>query len=311
MDLAQHYGMPASALILGTNPTSVHVKFRANGSPKEVVLEVIGRQHDALIDLLELLGELPQPKLSRLEYGQPPHDARSHGELAAQAFRTMAGISEPPSDLHELLEGFGFIVLEAPLPKEVSGLYLRGRRGEVSLLIQPEEVDGRQRFSLAHELGHALLDSETAIVSEHGSTTATEVRANSFAGELLLPTVELKKHCVKIGKTADQLDFIDVAKLAAEFHLTYAATAYRLFQGGAITQAQYDVLMAKQRNANGFRSSRLKEAPLTAHRQSIDGIGFLKARKALAQGLVTSAKFREYGALFGVPPEVVATYMEE
>jgi Zn-dependent peptidase ImmA (M78 family)/DNA-binding XRE family transcriptional regulator len=310
LELSKHYGVPASTIILGSNPASLQVKFRAQGSPRDRVLAAIGLQHEALTDLLEILNRRVSPSLPNLNLPVMP-DAITDGEEAARAFRAHLGLTGPIPDLHALVQKYGVQVLEATLPEDVSGIYVRGERGEESLLIQPEDTDGRQRFSLAHELGHALLDiKEQTIVSERNSTQALEVRANAFAGELLLPGSELRAYCKRRGKEPGELDFIQVADLAAEYHLTYAAAVYRLLVNRSINNSQYEALMAKERNANGYRAGRLKEAPATANRQSLDGVGFLLARKALKADLITAKKFREYGTVFGVPADVITTYLE-
>lgn len=97
----------------------------------------------------------------------------------------------------------------------------------------------RQRFTIAHELGHLLLHgSRSVIVDTHvfrrdqtsSMGTETEEReANGFAAELLMPSVFVEREFDAVldddpGVTARQL----VARLAAVFGVSEQAMEIRL-----------------------------------------------------------------------------------
>jgi Zn-dependent peptidase ImmA (M78 family) len=91
----------------------------------------------------------------------------------------------------------------------------------------------RQRFSIAHELGHWQLHRGYNLVCGEsdfrpGSTKnkSREAAANSFAGKLLLPGYLLDKAASQHGV----IDFASIGKIADEFDASHTATALRLLE---------------------------------------------------------------------------------
>ena len=71
---------------------------------------------------------------------------------------------------------------------------------DLALLYREGETRNRNRFTLAHELAHCCLthlsDKEMPYIEyRHDGIVcdANEIKANIFAGELLIPTIELSK----------------------------------------------------------------------------------------------------------------------
>ncbi len=90
----------------------------------------------------------------------------------------------------------------------------------------------RQRFTLAHELGHYALGHassprDTPANFTTGVSDKAERQANRFAAELLMPAKEVR--IVVQGGL-----FKDVAELAGAFHTSQAAMVYRLQSLGLI-----------------------------------------------------------------------------
>ncbi len=84
----------------------------------------------------------------------------------------------------------------------------------------------RQRFTLAHEIGHARFDKETIVESMNtGQSSPHEQRANAFAGELLMPEAALREW---VPGTAWGDDVDEIARLALHFGLSFQATLWRL-----------------------------------------------------------------------------------
>lgn len=90
---------------------------------------------------------------------------------------------------------------------------------------------GRRRFAIAHELGHMELKHNPGSPTECGeaqfavwykSQDDTEVEANLFAAELLMPEDMFRR---KLEKTLPSMELIE--GLADEFHTTLTATAIR------------------------------------------------------------------------------------
>lgn len=94
------------------------------------------------------------------------------------------------------------------------------------------EVETRQRFTQAHELGHVLLNHVAKGKSPRRDTTFKaqagdwiEIDANAFAAELIMPEKYVRHLASKIT---------DIAKLAMEFGVSPWAMRYRLMNLGLL-----------------------------------------------------------------------------
>jgi len=109
-------------------------------------------------------------------------------------------IEEPPVDLRAVVEhlsktrGITIELLPYSLPDKVSGAHARKGKRHI-ITYNRNHHPRRQRFIIAHELGHLLLEhldvqsNEEDLVSRNPEETA----ANAFAAELLAPLEFLKK----------------------------------------------------------------------------------------------------------------------
>lgn len=94
------------------------------------------------------------------------------------------------------------------------------------------EVETRQRFTIAHELGHFLLGERDAPrdgPSSFGSgqREPREVMANRFAAALLMPSA-----AVRTAFASGRFDSVD--SLAAAFNVSKAAMGFRLAKLGLV-----------------------------------------------------------------------------
>lgn len=81
----------------------------------------------------------------------------------------------------------------------------------------------RQRFTLAHELGHFCLGHESRVFTEYAvepgqNKSIFEVEANEFAAELLMPSAQLKKLYPSSG-VEELLNTFQVSKEALFYQL--------------------------------------------------------------------------------------------
>lgn len=317
--LARVYGVDVSDLILGHAANSTRAKFRASHAveqPDDVSLvEKLARKYDAIRDLQKIVaGAQPhwQPLGHQLPNPKDWAEARSQGIAVAQQVRKQLQLHGPIEDLHALLRMRGIAVFEATLPQNVSGVFLNPHSAPPAIIIEPEDMDERQRFSLAHEFGHIAIDSDVpALVSRPSSDRLIEIRANAFAGELLMPQSDLAEYEKRVGKYLRSLDFIDVSRLAAHFFVSYSGAAYHLRLANIFDRAKYDLLLSKKTNANAYRAQSLPAPPATAVRKSLDGVGFALARKAFEESQISTRKLREYARLFGVADDEIESFLSE
>lgn len=118
---------------------------------------------------------------------------KQQGKDCAAALRKHWGLSEKevPRDIFAYMRRLGVKVFRRRLENsEISGLFMNHPTAGPCILINYAEGMGRQRFSAAHELGHALLDRKRVTMSKIGEWSSgdlVEVRANTFASNLLIP----------------------------------------------------------------------------------------------------------------------------
>ena len=109
-------------------------------------------------------------------------------------------IEEPPVNLPAIIEHLSrtrnitIELLPYSLPDKVSGAH--ARRGQKHIITyNRNHHPRRQRFTIAHELGHLLLEHVNVQNNEEdlASSNPEETAANVFAAELLAPLAFLKK----------------------------------------------------------------------------------------------------------------------
>jgi len=133
-------------------------------------------------------------------------------------------ITAPPIDVNGLIaaEAPGYrIIYEERWPDNMSGLT---NRTEKTIRINQKHSSLRQRFSLAHELGHICLDHDTILpqrIVEETLSKELEKEADEFASELLMPINMFKK---AFGSTPN-LD-----ALAQLFQVSTSAISVRLLK---------------------------------------------------------------------------------
>lgn len=127
------------------------------------------------------------------------------GQRSADRLRRVLNLSvEPITDLVGLVERLGFPVLFRMLPEGVHGLNVRDQRGGRPMRVIVVSTRGpwaMQRYTLAHELCHALYDDPGQVIVDRVDIpeVLTELRAEAFARELLVPRKGLAADVRRLG----------------------------------------------------------------------------------------------------------------
>jgi Zn-dependent peptidase ImmA (M78 family) len=122
-----------------------------------------------------------------------------------------------------------YCVAVVALPDGVAGA-CRCFGDSAVLWVNGTQVVWRQRFTLAHELGHAWCRHDGAIATDtfetlSGKTSSPyEIQANAFAAQFLMPRDGVK------ARVAGEPDLDRVVVLAAEFGVSAIAMVFRVKQ---------------------------------------------------------------------------------
>ena len=194
---------------------------------------------------------LPEYDVDRLEGGAVE---------AAQLVRRQWRLDGPIVDMAGVLEAVGVIVL--PLPADLIGIDALTVRvdtdGIVAVLgIRDDVPEDRKRHTLAHELGHLVMDQQ----SPQPSAKAVEERADMFAGEFLAPYDEIGPELE--GITPAQVDVLHA--LRARWGVSLPALVRRAYLGGAINETQYRYWFRVLNARNLMRGQQGSSYPLCPH----------------------------------------------
>jgi len=147
---------------------------------------------------------------------------------AADELLEQADIDGLPIPIQQLARDCGALVVELPMSDGLSGLVFEYEDGAV-IAVNADHPANRRRFSIAHELGHYLLDHHDRFHIDvddsdvPGYDWQVERMANEFAAEILMPRNQV------IPEFAANPD---THTLAARFKVSEMAMGYRLVNLG-------------------------------------------------------------------------------
>ena len=166
------------------------------------------------------------------------------GERAALDARRQHSLADAgPLDVLEVAEErFEVPVLVEHFENEqIAGVLLRRAGGDSFIGVNADHHTVRQRFTLAHELGHLHMGHQARVELASdlfaGTGNSEEVEANYFAAEFLLPREMARAWLEERDLTAQADEPATVVWLAVEFGLAFETVCYRLERAGAISTA--------------------------------------------------------------------------
>jgi Zn-dependent peptidase ImmA (M78 family) len=140
-------------------------------------------------------------------------------------------LSEPPIDVFKIAKKEGFKILRQKLPQDISGM-LEKTKTEKNIYVNSTHAINRQRFTVAHELGHHFLhrlDGEhkdtTTLFRKEDDSLEIDKEANKFASELLMPEKVLR---TEIANEDANLTMDSVDNIASKFEVSVIALTYKL-----------------------------------------------------------------------------------
>jgi Zn-dependent peptidase ImmA (M78 family) len=175
-----------------------------------------------------------------------PRARRNPESRAAEVLRSVGLGAEAPIDVKRVAEANDAEVVLAPLDEDLSGILVRDGQRKV-IAVAENHARVRQRYTIAHELGHLLMHPGRPYLAESNQIVRIDRRggsvpgfadqreereANQFAAALLMPPDLVLKHWVDLnGKPTAS----NVGEMSRRFDVSPVAMKYRLVNLGLIS----------------------------------------------------------------------------
>ena len=268
VSIAKATGYPVDFFHLGALPDMPDGHFRRLKRGRVKVARQVRAQARQMVEPVQRSEEL---------IDLPPIRVRPIGaiddieELAAEV-RSAAGVGaeDPVPNMTRALERAGVVV--AGLPGEVpdhSGYSVWpdfGLGGRPIVLFSRPDPGDRQRFTIAHELGHLILHSP--LRDDEVEADQAEREANHFAGALLIP------RDAAVAALRPPLTLARLANVKATYGASIGVCAQRAKDLGYINDARF-LSIRKQMSARGWQRHEPVEVPQEAPllvRRMIDAV---------------------------------------
>lgn len=186
-----------------------------------------------LLAAADLEAQLPLPALDVDAYGE---DVELIAEMVRRTWLIPNG---PLQGLTSYIERAGILVIECDLSSiGVDGLTIRSMGVPPCIFIDEKAPGDRQRFTLAHELGHLVMHSVPSPTMED--------EANLFASALLMPRRDIRPYLL------DKVTLQKLAALKPIWRVSMASLLMRCQSIGVISESQAQYLW-RQMSAMGYR----------------------------------------------------------
>ncbi|MGZ3388902.1 MAG: helix-turn-helix domain-containing protein [Isosphaeraceae bacterium] len=215
--------------------------YRSLRSTTQIVRDQAFAYGKLVVDIassLERHVELPAVDVPRfsVHVDEPEADAP---EQAAQQVRAAWELGVCPAPhLVRLLERHGVLVVFSPPGAAAVDAYSFDTRLRPVVVLNPIKRDYyRQRFDVAHELGHLVMHSE----AEPGNRVSEE-QANRFASELLMPASEIRD---LLPTAMGGRVWANLAKLKEQWGVSMQALLFRARRLGRLSDVSYRNAMVR------------------------------------------------------------------
>lgn len=235
MKLAKALGVKVEYFFRPETPTLGKVQYRDHHliSPKdkEIISAKIIDHVERRAELETLFTSLPikspvSPKISK--HIATPDQVE---DIAASIRKQWKLGLHPIPDLIDALETNGFRVFPLDFPRQTKFEGSSAMIDQMPVIIFNKNSPGdRQRFTIAHELGHLILGEHIIDIQN------IETLCNRFAGSLLLP----KESIINIlSKHRNNIELMELKLLKEEFGISMTAILHRALECSIISEKIY------------------------------------------------------------------------
>ncbi len=281
--IANAYDVKASEL-LKKLPT-ITMKFNSFRKRNKLT----GRKLDVVKDIIlsEVQKNIEILSLNNIEYNTPlvNYTCNHIDEVdnIVEKFRTdflNISIKQPVTNLTDILESMGIVIIYINNHIEYfdsfDGLSETVNKVPIIVLKKNQSDGARQRFTLAHELAHLILNINPELDEEKV--------CNKFASSLLLPKEAIIN---EIGKSRNQILFRELEILKQKYKVSYTAINYRLKDLNIISEYQYKNIQIKLTQTIGKNDPNPIEPEVSLHYEK-------SIHRLYAEDIITISKASEY-----------------
>ena len=267
---------------LDLDQVSFRKRARLTGTRLHRVRAEVADRVEAALELEELLGlhsQFERPKLNI----QPLTEVGSAVDEAAASLRKHWQIGvDAIASMRDLLRQHAIRVIELELDSDFDGLstIVNDRIGIVVVNRHGERDAVRQRFTLAHELGHLILPIAEGIPED-----LEEKICHRFASALLLPHEALEQ---ELGRRRSGISLTELKAVRCKWGISGAAVVYRAREAGILPARYTNAFWQLRRKDDDIKFER-NWGDFPSERCGEDYIRVLVAR-ALQQDAITFSK---------------------
>lgn len=287
-------------LITGDEPP-LALAARTTGGSAGTAIHEARRLATMRSDLAELGFPQPwRPPVTDLGAGGWAEQGTRLAEAALAQVERFDGPAEQGNLAHLVEALFGADVAVLDLGSGFDGLATSSE--EVKLIVlATSPVPARQRFTLAHELGHLLAGDDQGVHLDEDvfdkaqARNPSEMRANSFAASFLMPQEALRAAVGTTGLTEQSFAALACDLVVTPSTLAYRLKALRLIDAG--TCDRFQVLTGRRAASMAGRGAEFARRVTEASRPRPPG---LLASDAYSAHDVGATTLRPYANLLGV-----------
>lgn len=227
--IAEILKRPISWFLMSPVPSVVSRRQAREGVEKaaDIDLELLAADVEQLIEVGLLVPEVFKDLGVRV-------DSVQTAEEAARIVRDRLSLpTEPIIDLVGTIERLGLYTFVLELETNVEGSYVALEQCGVAL-IQGSDPTGKRRFTVAHELGHHVLQDEYSTEWVTGGKDDRERLISAFAIHFLLPRPGIDARWRELDGKGDLWNA--AVHIAAEFGVSWSALCAQLVHLDIITE---------------------------------------------------------------------------
>lgn len=224
LDLLKTYKVPEMKF------NNFRKKARLQGQNLELLKEII---QNKVADYLEVV-EMNNIKANNNKLKKYVCSSLEDAEKAAETFKKDYGLSinQPISDLISILENLGILIVQIKNTdnrfSDFNGLS-EVVNGFPFIVLLNDDDGARQRFTIAHELAHLILDI-------NNSKSDVEIICNRFASSLLMPKEAV---IMEFGESRSKISFFELRVFKRKYKVSIPTAVRRLRELNIISEYLY------------------------------------------------------------------------